>query len=400
MARTFTRDELKAYDGQDGRPTYAAFQGKVYDVSTSPLWEEGQHFEHGAGRDLTDELADAPHGEEVFGNVPIVGDLVDRPPAEKRSTVRPIGCSAPARNGIHVPGRCGSVSSPEASHVRRFERRSPEAGMLIDLHAHTTASDGALAPAALVDLACRQGVGVLGITDHDTVAGVEEALAAGERLGVEVIPGVEISCHYQRHEVHLLGYFIDHRHAALLERLAAWRQDRLRRLHEMVDRLERLGIRLDSRAILAKAHGAVGRPHVAMALVEGGHVASVEEAFDRFLADGKRAYVPRERVPVEEGIALVRTASGLPVLAHPGIYRNDGMIHDLAGKGLAGIEVLHSDHGDAAAARYRRMAARLGLLCTGGSDFHGLPGAAPQALGRPSLPLADLEALRARRPPR
>ena len=268
--------------------------------------------------------------------------------------------------------------------------------MLIDLHTHTTASDGALSPTALVELARREGVGVLGLTDHDTVGGVAEALEAGARLGVEVIPGVEISSHYQRIEVHLLGYFVDHRHQALLERLAAWREDRVRRLHEMLDRLGRLGIRLDAGAVLTKAHGAVGRPHVAMALVEAGHVRSVEEAFDRYLADGKRAYVSRQRVPVEDGIALVRAAGGLPVLAHPGLYNNDGMIAELAGKGLAGIEALHTDHTDAAAARYRRLAARHGLLCTGGSDFHGLPGAALHGLARPSLPQADLDALRAR----
>ncbi len=269
--------------------------------------------------------------------------------------------------------------------------------MLIDLHTHTTASDGALAPAALVELARREGAGVLGVTDHDTVAGLDEAMEAGVRLGVEVIPGLEVSSYYQRQEVHLLGYFVDHRRPALLERLAAWRAERVGRLHEMVDRLRRFGIHLDADRIAARGAGAsVGRPHVAVALVEAGHVATVEEAFDRFLADGKPAHVPRQRVPVAEAIALVREAGGLPVLAHPGTYRNDGMIPELVRDGLVGIEVLHRDHNDVATGRYRRIAARYNLACTGGSDYHGLPGAEAQHLGRPSLPQADLDALRAR----
>ncbi len=273
--------------------------------------------------------------------------------------------------------------------------------MLIDLHAHTTASDGALSPTALVELARREGIGVLGVTDHDTVAGLDEALEAGARLGVEVIPGMEISCYYHRQEVHLLGYFVDHRRPALLEQLSAWREERLGRMRQMVERLRRYGIHLDADQIGARgAGGSVGRPHVAKALVEGGHVATVEEAFDRFLAEGKPAYVPRQRVAVAQAIALVRGAGGLPVLAHPGIYHNDGMMADLVRDGLAGIEVVHRDHNDAATTRYRRLAARYDLVCTGGSDFHGLAGATPQRLGQPSLPQADLDALRARhRPP-
>jgi predicted metal-dependent phosphoesterase TrpH len=270
--------------------------------------------------------------------------------------------------------------------------------MLIDLHTHTTASDGALAPAALVALAGREGVGVLGVTDHDTVAGLDEATEAAAPLGVEVIPGLEISCYYGRQEVHLLGYFLDARHPALLARLSAWREERVGRLHQMVERLRRRGIHLDADRLAARgAGGSVGRPHVAVALVEAGHVASVEEAFDRFLADGKPAYVPRQRVPVADAMALVLEAGGLPVLAHPGAYRNDGMIPELVRDGLAGIEVFHREHNDTATARYRRLATRYNLASTGGSDFHGLPGAQTQRLGQPSLPQADLDALRARR---
>ena len=270
--------------------------------------------------------------------------------------------------------------------------------MLIDLHAHTTASDGALSPAALVELARREGVGVLGVTDHDTVAGLDEALEAGARFGVEVIPGMEISCYYHRQEVHLLGYFVDHHAPALLEQLAAWREERLGRMRHMVERLRRYGINLDAERLATRDAGSsVGRPHVAQALVQDGHVGTVEEAFDRFLAEGKPAYVPRQRVPAAQAILLVRKAGGLPVLAHPGIYHNDGMIADLVRDALAGIEVLHRDHNAAAVERYRRLAARYDLVCTGGSDFHGLAAATPQRLGQPNLPQADLDALRARR---
>jgi hypothetical protein len=246
---------------------------------------------------------------------------------------------------------------------------------LIDLHLHTTASDGQLTPAELVARAAATGLTTISVTDHDTVAGVDEALAAGQTSGLRVVPGIEITSVDAGRDVHVLGYFIDAGSAALAAFLKGQRARRVERVHEIGDRLAKLGTPIDVRALLdpiANRPGAsVGRPQVARALVAAGHVSSVQDAFDRLLATGRPAFVPRTGPTPAEAVAMIHTVGGLASLAHPGLTRRDDLIAPLAARGLDAIEVFHSDHSPDDERAYGEMADRLDLLVTGGSDFHG-----------------------------
>ncbi|MDR7545623.1 MAG: PHP domain-containing protein [Armatimonadota bacterium] len=259
--------------------------------------------------------------------------------------------------------------------------------MRVDLHTHTTASDGVLSPEALVAEARALGVGLLAVADHDTTAGLDAAMAAGRSAGVEVWPAVELSCDVEAGEVHLLGYFIDYRlgwFQDLLTRLRAGRQQRAAR---MVARLVALGapITLERVQVLADG-GAIGRPHVARALVEAGHVRTVAEAFERFIGRGGPAYVERLKVTPVQAVQIVRAAGGLAVLAHPGWGQHDALIPDLLAAGLDGIEVYYPDHTPDQVERYRDLARRYGLLMTGGTDFHGGGLATRVAVGSQYVP--------------
>lgn len=244
--------------------------------------------------------------------------------------------------------------------------------MRIDLHTHTTASDGLLDAPALIAEAAARSVRLLAVTDHDTTASVETALRAGGEAGVEVWPAVELSCDVDAGEVHVLGYFVDHRlgwFQTLLERL---REGRLHRAARMVERLAELGAPVDfARVEALAAGGAIGRPHVARALVEAGRVRDVAEAFDRFIGRNGPAYVERLKVTPADAVAIIRAAGGLAVLAHPGWAQRDGLIPDLIASGLDGIEVYYPDHSPALVEHYTDLARRYGLLITGGTDFHG-----------------------------
>lgn len=244
--------------------------------------------------------------------------------------------------------------------------------MRIDLHTHTTASDGLLAPVALVAEARAHGVGLLAVCDHDTTAGLDEAIAAGPTSGVEVWPGVELSCDVEAGEVHILGYFIDRQlpwFQALLERL---REGRARRAERMVERLAALGVPVALGRVRAFAgDGAIGRPHVARALVEAGHVQTIGEAFDRFIGRTGPAYVERVKVTPAQAVQIIRAAGGLAVLAHPGWGAQEGLVPELVAAGLDGIEVYYPDHTPDQVAHYAALARAYGLLVTGGTDFHG-----------------------------
>lgn len=246
---------------------------------------------------------------------------------------------------------------------------------MIDLHLHTTASDGQLAPAELVARAAATGLTTISVTDHDTVAGVDEALAAGQTEGLRVVPGIEVTSVDAGRDVHVLGYFIDAGSAALAAFLKGQRARRVERVNEIGDRLARLGKPIDVKALLdplANRPGAsVGRPQVARALVAAGHVSSVRDAFDRLLATGRPAFVPRTGPTPAEAVAMVHAVGGLASLAHPGLTRRDDLIAPLAARGLDAIEVFHSDHSPDDERVYGEMADRLDLLVTGGSDFHG-----------------------------
>lgn len=269
---------------------------------------------------------------------------------------------------------------------------------MIDLHSHTTASDGLLSPVALLDAAAAAGLTVLAITDHDTTAGFLEARRLADALPLDIVSGIEISAVHDGRDLHVLGYFLDPSSAALSAFLERQRSDRRRRVLEMTERLQSLGHPIDAQPILDAADRgrSVGRPQVANALIAAGHVRSRDEAFQRFLEHGGPAYVPRRGASPAEVIRIIHEAGGLASLAHPGVYNRDHVIEPLASDGLDAIEVRHSDHDAETESRYRRMAARLGLLVTGGSDFHGNDTHRAPSLGVVTLPEEDFTRLRDR----
>lgn len=248
----------------------------------------------------------------------------------------------------------------------------------LDLHLHTTHSDGSCTPTEVVELAHRAGVTALAITDHDITTGIADAIAAGERHGIEIIPGVEISSIMGSSELHILGYFLDWQDADLNERFKSLRDSRHRRNPQIVERLQRLGIEITYDEVRALAGSdSVGRPHIARVLINKGVVTSAKEAFDRFLADGKPAYVPRELPSPAEAIQWIKAARGLAVLAHPTWVRLTDqplieLVRRLKADGLDGVEVYYSTHAARQTREYLSLAQQLGLLVTGGSDFHGL----------------------------
>lgn len=266
----------------------------------------------------------------------------------------------------------------------------------VDLHVHTTASDGTLTPSEVVELAHRRGLSVVAITDHDTVSGVAEALERAARIGLKVIPGVEISAEQDGVQAHILGYLVDHRSARLNEQLERFGRARLVRARQMLGRLESLDLSLRWDAIAEAAEeGVVGRPHIAQALVDAGHVASIDEAFGRYLSPGQPAYVPRFKTTPREAIQMIRDAGGVPVLAHP--WCIVFMLEELVADGLLGLETHYRSYDACQMSRLNRLAQEHGLIRTGGTDFHGFEGEA-HSLGDVDVPpecVADLEALHA-----
>jgi predicted metal-dependent phosphoesterase TrpH len=246
----------------------------------------------------------------------------------------------------------------------------------IDLHLHTTCSDGSCTPAEVVARAQKANVTALAITDHDIVTGLPEAMEAGRNAGIDVIPGIELSSRLGKSEIHILGYYLDWQDPTLLAHLDRFRQARHRRNPLIIDKLRALGVDISYDEVKALAGtDAVGRPHIARVLMQKGYVGSAKEAFDRYLADGAAAHVPRDLPSPAEAIALIRAARGVPVLAHPSWVDRDGiytLCEQLKEAGLAGIEVYYSTHKPEQTAQYVETARRLGLLLTGGSDFHGV----------------------------
>ncbi len=248
----------------------------------------------------------------------------------------------------------------------------------LDLHLHTTHSDGSCTPSEVVTMAHRAGVTALAITDHDITTGMAEAFTAGQQCGIEIIPGVEISSFAGNSELHILGYFLDWQDLDLLERLRTLRESRHRRNPRIIERLQTLGIDITYDEVRALAGtDSIGRPHIARVLMDKQVVASAKEAFDRFLADGKPAYVPRELPSPSEAISWIKAARGLAVLAHPTWVKLDGhslvdLVRQLKADGLDGVEVYYSTHAARQTREYLNLAHQLGLLVTGGSDFHGL----------------------------
>jgi len=269
---------------------------------------------------------------------------------------------------------------------------------VIDLHLHTDASDGRLTPGALVRLAREAGLTIISITDHDTTAGLAEARTTADALGIRLVAGIEITAVETARDVHVLGYFFDPESAVLRRFLEAQREDRIRRVWAMADRLKELGMPIDLRDVLAGAAAGrvVGRPQLADALVAPGHADSRREAFDRWLGGGRAAFVPRRGAGVAEIVAVLAWAGGIASLAHPGLAGVDDRIPAFAAAGLACLEVMHADHDEAAESRYRALAADLGLAVSGGSDFHGDGTHHATMLGEVTLGSDDFAALEAR----
>jgi predicted metal-dependent phosphoesterase TrpH len=271
---------------------------------------------------------------------------------------------------------------------------------LIDLHTHTTESDGRCSPAELVARAAAAGVSVLSVTDHDTVAGCDAAAAACAAARIEFVPGIEITAIREGADVHVLGYFIDLHSASLQAFLADQRHRRLDRVRQMIDRLDAFGIRLDADAILQPglddSGKAAGRPWIARALVAAGHAATTNEAFDRWLARGRPAFVPRAGAAPAEIIARIHAAGGIASLAHPGLIGHDEWVEGFAANGLDALEAYHTDHDADRTARYLAIAQRAGLLVSGGSDYHADESHGAGGPGSVSLPREAFDQLRRR----
>lgn len=267
---------------------------------------------------------------------------------------------------------------------------------MIDLHTHSTASDGLLAPADLVRAAREAGLMTLALTDHDSTAGVDEAQRAGAALGLAVIAGVEINTDFPGGgEAHVLGYFLDRAGPDFQTELARRRTEREQRGQAMVRQLQALNIPITWDQVRRKADGAVGRPHVAAALVEVGAVGNVQEAFDRYLERGQPGYVAREPFTPAEAVALIRRGGGVAALAHPAhIKRLEDVLPPLVAAGLVGLETYYGQYDDATVARLLAVGGAFRLIPTGGTDYHG-PGIHPTPLGGRDVPANSLARLQA-----
>ncbi|GBF11114.1 PHP domain-containing protein [Tepidibacillus infernus] len=246
--------------------------------------------------------------------------------------------------------------------------------MRADLHSHSTASDGLNAPADNVKLAKEAGLAALGVTDHDSVSGIDEAIEMAEKIGIEVVPGIEMSTVEKGQDIHVLGYFIRYQDKEFLNTLDELQKARDKRNEMIIVKLNELGIQitLDEVKKKIRREGAnVGRPHIAEVLIEKKVVDTMEEAFDLYLGKKGKAYVNPIRISPEEGIDIIKKAGGVPVLAHPGLYDDDEMVVRLIKYGLKGIEAFHPDHDEEAEKRYQEMGETYGIIVTAGSDFHG-----------------------------
>lgn len=243
---------------------------------------------------------------------------------------------------------------------------------IADLHAHTTASDGTLKPRELVELAKQNGLAAVAVTDHDTTGGLQEAQQTGRELGVEVVPGIELSTEFEGKEVHVLGYFYDPNNEELLELTEKMRDDRVNRMDKMIVKLNEAGLVITREEVVAEAQGgAIGRPHIARILIRKGYVENIPEAFNKYLASGRPGYVDRMKLKPEEAVEVIKRAGGSAVVAHPGLFDKDYLFNTLVPLGLVGIEAYHPDHSEEKRCHYEELAKRHGLIITGGSDFHG-----------------------------
>lgn len=266
----------------------------------------------------------------------------------------------------------------------------------VDLHVHSTASDGVLSPVEVIIRAAGLDIIAISLTDHDNVDGTAPALeAVADYPSLRFIPGVEISTDVPEGEVHILGYFIDHTSPELLAALEKMRNSRLTRAQGMIKKLADLGMPIEWERVKELAgSGTVGRPHIAQALLEKGYIETIKEAFTKYIAWGGPAYVPRDKMVPAEAVELIIQAKGIPVLAHPLTFGDpESLAGELAAKGLAGIEAHYKDYTTEERNRLVRLAEKQGLITTGGSDYHGLDDSTEVMMGEANVPLQAVDTL-------
>jgi predicted metal-dependent phosphoesterase TrpH len=263
----------------------------------------------------------------------------------------------------------------------------------VDLHIHTTFSDGDMTPEEMVADAQKAGLAGIAITDHDEVEGVRAAREAAAGSDFIIVPGVELSTSDGKNDIHILGYLIDINSSELRKYLDIFRDARLNRGIHMVERLREMGVDIEVDSVLDIAGGgAVGRPHIAAALLQNGCVDSTEDAFRKYIGFNSPAYVPKYQLKPSDAFRLIREAGGVGVMSHPGTTRKDELITEFIGCGMRGIEVYHPKHSESEAARYKRLAEKLGLVVTGGSDSHGRRNARLH-VGARSVPVSAIDQL-------
>lgn len=262
-----------------------------------------------------------------------------------------------------------------------------------DLHLHTVFSDGTYTPEDLVAGAKRAGLCCISVVDHDTVEGIKPSLQAADKEGLEVVPGIELTAEYQGHEIHILGYFLDYEDKALMKELDSLKENRIDRIYKISHKLKDMGIELPAQKVLSLAKcGTVGRLHVARAMVQEGLVGSTWEAFDKYIGDKCQAYVSGFRLSPSAAIDLIKSAHGVPVLAHPYV-NSEELILKMIGWGVMGLEVYYPEHTTAAINSYLELTRKYNLLATGGSDCHG--DAKPEVkLGQVKLPYELVEKIK------
>ncbi len=266
--------------------------------------------------------------------------------------------------------------------------------MFADLHLHTNFSDGTFSPEDLAAQAKLHGLAAIALTDHDTLEGCARMVDACEKLGIEFLPATELTAEWEGNELHLLGYLIDTSHPRLLAEIAKFQTVRQNRIREMVARINQMNVPLKAEAVFAIANcRSPGRPHVGRALVQAGFCATLDEAFERFLKKHRPAWVPKFKISALDAIQLIHDAGGLAVMAHPGLNRTDEIIPGLVEAGLDGLECFHSKHSTMATEHYVRLAEKLNLLITGGSDCHGYNKGKP-LIGTIKLPYTHVQELK------
>jgi len=266
-----------------------------------------------------------------------------------------------------------------------------------DLHVHTIFSDGALSPTEIITRAKNAGLNIISITDHDSIGGLDEAIAVGRDSGLEVIPGIELSASLDGREVHILGYFVNHFNQELVDSLAGFQDERMNRAKRIVGKLNKMNIPIHIDSVMEHVTGdSVGRPHIASALVTEGHATTYQQAFMKYIGDGRPAYERKWNYSPEETIRLINKAGGLSFLAHPGRSMNEDLLFRLIKAGLDGIEVIHPSHPPEIVYYYRGIVNEYCLLESGGSDFHGGEKGDDETLGKFAIPALTVEIMRRR----